>query len=500
MSKSIDSINKKDLLFVFIIAFCARLILFQIIPIDWNWDSYHHWQISYLSLKIGFKNFRFWDFNGCEYYWGTVPHFIQAIIIQIFSSSNIIFYRFFNMILGSFNALLISIIGSKIFSNKNGLYAGILYGVFPIAVIFDSLALQDTVALFFVLFSLLLFQRRPFWSGIILALAGQCRTEFILISFILVTIMLILHHFSTDILPFFIGWLLISGLFSYYLWIQTGNPFYSLYWSFFNSFGGWSKLNRGKTLFELFYNWCIQKIIAWPTKVTGIIIISSLLSTILYTFNILKKKVTLNTSFFYFLVTSTILLPTFITYFGSDNRSFIIMLRMINPIFALGLPFIIEIVRKYFSFIKLEKMFLTIFILFIISFLFFIPIYSGFQEETSNAFESALKTKQLYFGGKIACDYPTINYKFVQLGLDLSFLTGSHYAPHYYGASEPFEFVKWLAENKIAIWIYTFNEEQYAFNLLNSHYPKLFIMFWENSVSKIYIIDAVVLDELISKS
>jgi len=31
--------------------------------------SYHHWQISYLTLKIGLAHGRMWDLNGMEYYW-----------------------------------------------------------------------------------------------------------------------------------------------------------------------------------------------------------------------------------------------------------------------------------------------------------------------------------------------------------------------------------------------------------------------------------------------
>jgi hypothetical protein len=57
---------------IFTVACLARLVVWCLIPIDWNWDSYHHWQISYLSLKIGFPQFRLWDLNGCEYYWGVL--------------------------------------------------------------------------------------------------------------------------------------------------------------------------------------------------------------------------------------------------------------------------------------------------------------------------------------------------------------------------------------------------------------------------------------------
>lgn len=54
---------------VFAAALAARLLVWLYIPVDWNWDSYHHWQISYLSIKIGFSGWRLWDLNGCECFW-----------------------------------------------------------------------------------------------------------------------------------------------------------------------------------------------------------------------------------------------------------------------------------------------------------------------------------------------------------------------------------------------------------------------------------------------
>jgi 4-amino-4-deoxy-L-arabinose transferase-like glycosyltransferase len=82
-----------------------------------------------------------------------------------------------NLILGGLNAALVYMIGSKYYSEKVGTYSGLLYGVFPVAAIFDVLALQDTVAISFMLSSILLLGERPFATGCLLALAGQSRTE-----------------------------------------------------------------------------------------------------------------------------------------------------------------------------------------------------------------------------------------------------------------------------------------------------------------------------------
>lgn len=55
---------------VFLVAFAARFLMFLLTPVDWNSDSYHHWQISYYTLKIGLNQGRMWDLTGSEYYWG----------------------------------------------------------------------------------------------------------------------------------------------------------------------------------------------------------------------------------------------------------------------------------------------------------------------------------------------------------------------------------------------------------------------------------------------
>ena len=31
---------------IFVTALAARLLVWLYIPVEWNWDSYHHWQIS----------------------------------------------------------------------------------------------------------------------------------------------------------------------------------------------------------------------------------------------------------------------------------------------------------------------------------------------------------------------------------------------------------------------------------------------------------------------
>lgn len=71
-----------DVRVIFLVALFFRLMVYWLIPVDWNSDSYHHWLISYFTLRIGLSEGRMWDLLGCDYYWGIV--YIKCDITTIF--------------------------------------------------------------------------------------------------------------------------------------------------------------------------------------------------------------------------------------------------------------------------------------------------------------------------------------------------------------------------------------------------------------------------------
>ncbi|MDP2899932.1 MAG: glycosyltransferase family 39 protein, partial [Candidatus Bathyarchaeota archaeon] len=140
-------LSKRDLVLVLTAAIAARVLVWQLLPLDWNWDSYHHWQISWLSLKIGLPQGRLWDLNGCEYYWGMLPHLVDGLLMAVAGSPSLQPIRLLNSALGAVNAGIVYLIGARFGSQRVGLWAGLLFAVFPVAAVFDVLALQDTMAL-----------------------------------------------------------------------------------------------------------------------------------------------------------------------------------------------------------------------------------------------------------------------------------------------------------------------------------------------------------------
>jgi hypothetical protein len=147
-------------LLFFSIAIIPRIIVWALIPLDWNSDSYHQWQISYLTLKIGLRHGRLWDLNGCELNWGVVPHIVQTLLLGVLSTTSIAPYRVLNIVMGGVNTYLVYLIGRDNFYWKVGFYAGILFAFYPAAVIFDVIAMQETLALCLALLSVYTFRSR----------------------------------------------------------------------------------------------------------------------------------------------------------------------------------------------------------------------------------------------------------------------------------------------------------------------------------------------------
>jgi hypothetical protein len=474
---------------VFSLALSIRALSWQFLPIDWNWDSYHHWQISWLSLRVGFPQWRLWDLNGCEYYWAMLPHLVESTTMALSGSPGIQTFRLLNSILGGVNAVIVYLIGRRYGSPRAGLWAGLLFAAFPIAAIFDILALQDTLALTLLLASLYTSKGRPFWSGVLLGLAGQSRTEFLLVSAVVVVWVALIDRLSTDRLPMVIGWLCVTGIASYYLYSQTGNPLYNLYWSLYNVFSS-SPDSAGGSFFGLMWSWISWKLSVWPYKATGFLILTAVTVTLAYFFYSLIRRPK-DYQLVYFLPTAAISAPIFLTYVGSDARMLTIMLRVVTPIITLGAPvfFGFVLVRMNPSF----KGYAVILLLVTAAgFYSLLPAYSTYQEEATRTMKIADDVIRLYPGGTLVCDYPLMNYRFVtRWELPEKCLLGNHYAPQYMGSKEPIEYVKWLSNHRVTLWVRYGGDAEVVYSAVQKLSPKLLVEAYENSGIKVYLVDPV---------
>ncbi len=480
-------------LVIFFAALATRLVVWLFIPLDWNWDSYHHWQISYLSLKIGFGRGQLWDLNGCEYFWGMVPHLFQSVLMGVLGTSSLLPYRVLNTALGGLNSVLVYRIGERFYSQKTGLVSGLLFAVFPVAAVFDAVAMQDTLALTFLLASLSAIRENPFWAGAALALAGHSRIELMAVGFIVLLGYCLRERLYTESLPYVMGWLLVMTVFGFHLYSKTGNPIYPLYTSLYNVFGGWEPGNQGKTFLGLMLDWVWWKLSVWPRKPTGLVILSLGATAVVMVPRMARRRWIRYQPQLYLLASAAVLTPIFLTYLGADPESLLIMLRMVNPVVALGLPVAVHFSRtsiaKPFPDLKLKPVQIVA-VLFLLSYFWFLPAYCGFQAYTEEAFISADAVHGLYGGGTIVCDYPTINYRLVHAwGVEPRDLLGNHYSPHYYGVDEPLVYAEWLQENDVTLWLKTDFRGEPVLDVVEANYPGLFERLYGEGYTVVYGVD-----------
>jgi len=467
-----------------------------------SFDSCHHWQISYLSLMMGFGWGRLWDLNGCEYFWGMVPHLVQSALMGALGSSSLLPYRVLNTALGGLNSVLVYRIGERFYSRRTGLISGLLFAVFPVAAVFDAVAMQDTLALTFLLASLHSIRERPFWSGAALALAGHSRIELMVVGFIVLLGYCLRERLYTESLPYVMGWLLVMMVFGFHLYIQTGNPLYPLYVSLYNVFGGWEPSNQGKTFLGLMLDWLRWKLSVWPRKPTGLVILSLGATASIIVPRMARRRWIRYQPQLYLLASAAVLTPIYITYLGADPESLLIMLRMVNPVVALGLPVAVHFSRtsleKPLPDVKVKPMHVVA-ALFLLSYLWFLPAYGGFQAYTEEAFISADVVHGLYSGGTIVCDYPTISYRLVHVwGVEPGALLGNHYSPHYYGVDDPLAYAEWLQENDVTLWLKTDFRGEPVLDVVQAHYPDLFELLYGEEYTVVYGVDRDRLESILA--
>lgn len=503
-SQSVLTNKLNDYIFLFSVAIIARLLVWSLLPSDWNSDSYHHWQISYLSLKIGFPKWRMWDINGCELYWGLIPHLIHATLLFILSTPSILPYRALNALLGGGNSCLVYLIGRDNFDRGVGLYSGLLLSLYPVAAVFDVIAMQETLALTFALSSIYLFKTRPSWSGVLLALACQSRIEYWLASIIFVLGVALVERLSTETQPFLVSWIGVTFFFCLLFRHWTSNPVYPLYWSLFNVFGGWTERGWGLPFHSLMLRWVTEKLIAWSGKATGVLLLGSFASLPVALMVMFRRKRERYHLTLFFLGILVVFGPLFVTYFPKNIRGLLIMLRCSIPSVAFGGVLLFSSVRRLkmrvfndgLRRLPIEPLLVTAVLL---SSSYFIPAYEQFQAHPRVAFTAADAAINHYEGGTIICDHPTINYRLVtRWGVGVSDLLGNHYSPNYYGVTDPSEYVRWFERNNVSLWLYAGFDAEPVWDVISANTPDLLVFKDEVYGVRIFEVERSVLDRVLA--
>ena len=225
---------------VFASALAVRLaFMLLVVPIDFAWDSYHRWQIAYYTLNIGIQNGRMWDLFGMEYFWGILPELMEAFLLWLFNTSSILPFRIFNSVLGSASVCLLYNISKRYYGVNIAFLSSALAAVCPPLVIWDTVALDGTLGVFFLLASLYFYKDRQYLCGIALGLASMCRVEFYFLSLGVCFCHLIFEKSATKFVPAILGWLTIMTPYFWFIQRGTGDWLYQIRWNYLASMGTW---------------------------------------------------------------------------------------------------------------------------------------------------------------------------------------------------------------------------------------------------------------------
>jgi len=469
---------KRVPLLIFCFALFVRLVVFSLISVDWKSVSYHLWQIGYFTLHLGLKHGRMWDLHGCEYLYPILPSLTQAFLMGLFRTASNIPFRVLNMVLSSLTASFIYLVGKERFSKKIGLFAAFFVSIFPGFVIWNILNLYETMAAFFFVAALYVWDKNLFYSGILLGLAAQSRIEFWPITFgVCLSILFYEKENKVDkLIPVVSGWLLVMVPFSYVYLTHTGNFIYPLYYGLFGGFGftvtnptpgGLSLSGQLWRLFWIFIVLCSAAILLYMVKKKPKNYFVYVFSLGVVTFHGIQWSmggVSIFNVFFY--------RDGIFNLFPLTSKYFIVDL-------ALG-----SLIIAGFLYRKLTRLYINIILVALIALaaVSMVPVIQKVQvrqPDISGAHEIVEATLRYYNGGTIVCDSVLLNYVFCNepWNIHAENIIGSFYTPLYYGDYNMTALESWFRANNITIWLNTgLKSSGIVFNFIQKEKPSFLVL------------------------
>ncbi len=206
----------------------------------WYEDAYHHWQIAYLSLKVGFHQgfLRLWDLKGMEYFWGLLHPLILAALMAIFNTPNIILARLLSLTCGTLSIVLVWVLVKRYFGKQAGAAAALLAALNPIAIYSDVSGMQEPLGILMMLTGMLFWPQRAILAGLFWMLAGMVRAEYWLIGIGLMGVVIFARQKAETKVFAFLGYGLMALAYMKYLLDKTGNAIYPMFWNFLGNMKG----------------------------------------------------------------------------------------------------------------------------------------------------------------------------------------------------------------------------------------------------------------------
>jgi hypothetical protein len=222
--------------------FLYRLTDTNVLIPSWSNDTWHRWQIAYLSKEIGFSHgfLRLWDLKGLEYYWGILHPLMLDALFALTGSVDVMIMRWLTIIAGVVNIVLIFLIGRRFWNTSVGVAAALLAIFNPIVIFNDPSGMVEPLGFAFLLAGVYFFPKRATLAGVMWALAAMSRAEAWLFSAGLILAAMLSRESAGRKMLVGLGWGLPMLAYMKYLLDHTGNAIYPIYWNFLaNAAGQW---------------------------------------------------------------------------------------------------------------------------------------------------------------------------------------------------------------------------------------------------------------------
>jgi len=454
--------------------FFRLLFLFLVSGLEycgWYHDSYHHWQIAYYTLLVGFKQNppRMWDLNGMEYFWGLPPTLTESFLLWLFNTTSIVPFRIFNSMIGSLSACLIYLLGKKYFDEQTGLFSAILVAVCPILWEVDTSGMLDSMGVTLLLFALLLYDRRPFVCGLFLGLASLCHIEFWFLALGVCIFYLIFERSATRFIPSVIGWLTPMTPYFYFVQTRTGDWLYALRYNYFASVvGKWLSVSLP-----------LKAQILPRSIATGFLVLSA--AILLYLIKNKPRGYILHAFFWGFIAMQGAILglTAYVMPFlvmGQVPRLLIDRLFAINYYYvslmaALTLKRFSARLHVWYGGIS-SRSFLSLLMVVVYLSSFMLVVRQYFSDVYYIPYAKQTRTAEWIVphsdGGSVISSLVILNYRLIGKGIPYDRLFGSLYSPRYYGIENITESYLWL-RNLNVTWVVLDQNVVENFPFLENH-------------------------------
>ena len=424
---------------IFVLAFVLRILYLEYVtPLDWNWDSYHHWQIAYYTLNLGLVHGRMWDLMGSEYQWPPLPILTGSFLIWVFGTS-ILSMRILNMLLGS-GAAALAYFGGKRWNENIGLLAGVGVAIAPVIAFTDVLGLSESMMLFFAMLGFLMVCRNhSFYAGVSFGLASLCHF-FAYPLFLILIAWELTKREGSGFVPAFVGYGVVMVPYTYELYVQTGNPLYT--------FALLTSPTYGLEIKEIYMATGAVMLILAAIGLVHMLRKHKLQAILFFSFGVLT---------FYGVYLLLVTPPV-----AGAERYYV----MISAFAAFLLAYYLDALKTRYRGVRFAYLLLIVLIISAGLTVIFAPRFISYQGEINDFYRVADWLGPRYQGGVILSEMPVITYRLIDYWNIPGYadILGAHYCPTQLAAR-----TAWLQQHNVTWIIWTSAD----FDFTNRVFPEL---------------------------